>query len=176
MRRIYNMMFSFLIFPAFVYAEPQISKDWAWDLSGNEYAYAVTVNAEGRVLGQYCYYSDSSCVYLVSLGILCKSGSEYPSILNSNAGVAEVRLICGHMYNDENVFFIKPFDDVDALLKQADNVGFAVAMEQGTFKVVRFSLSGSTYAIEMMRAGAELLHGAKQKKQQKQKARSEEFL
>lgn len=157
-----------------VTAEPQISKDWVWDLSGNEYVYAATLNSDGRILGQYCYFSDSSCVYLVSLGITCESGSEYPSILNSNAGVTDVRLICGHKYQGENVFFIKPFDDVDNLIKQASNVGFAVAMEEGTFKVVRFSLSGSTYAIEMMRLGAEMLN--EKKSNSKQKVRSEEYL
>lgn len=176
MRWIKKFMLVFLMIPASVFADPQVSKDWTWDLSGGEYVYAATVNTEGRILGQYCYFSDSSCVYLVSLGILCKSGSEYPSILNSNAGVTEIRLVCGHMHKNENVFFIKPFDGVDNLLKQASNVGFAVAMEEGTFKVVRFSLSGSTYAIEMMRAGAEILHELKQKNQQKQKVRSEEYL
>ena len=145
-------------------------------MSGSEYVYAATVNTDGRILGQYCYFSESSCVYLVSLGITCEPGSEYPSILNSSAGVADVRLVCGHMYQGENVFFIKPFDDVDNLIKQANNVGFAVAMEEGTFKVVRFSLSGSTYAIEMMRAGAEILNEAKQNKQQGKKVKSEEYL
>ena len=176
MKWINSFALFFLMLPNLLFAEPQISKDWIWDLAGDEYVYAATVNSDGRVLGQYCYFSDSSCVYLVSLGILCESGSEYPSILNSSAGVAEVRLVCGHMYQGENVFFIKPFDEVDNLVKQANNVGFAVAMEEGTFKVVRFSLSGSTYAIEMMRAGAELLNEAKQNNQQKQKVRSEEFL
>jgi len=165
-----------LLFPFFASAEVQVSKDWAWDLSGNEYVYAATVNSDGRILGQYCYFSESTCVYLVSLGITCESGSEYPSILNSSAGVADVELVCGHKYQGENVFFIKPFDEVDNLIKQANNVGFAVAMEEGTFKVVRFSLSGSTYAIEMMRAGAEILNEARQKNQQKNKIRAEEYL
>ena len=43
------------------------------------------------------------------------------------------------------------------ILRQASNIGFAVAMEGDEFKVVRFSLLGSTHAIEMMRSGAEIL-------------------
>ncbi len=165
-----------LFFSSFSLAEVQMNKDWGWDLSGSEYVYAATQNQDGRILGQYCYFSESSCVYLVSLGITCESGSDYPSILNSSAGVTDVNLFCGHEYQGENVFFIKPFDVVDNIIKKADNVGFAVAMEEGTFKVVRFSLSGSTYAIEMMRAGAEILNEARQKYEQKQKVRSEEYL
>ena len=162
-------------FPYFSFAEAQISKEWFWDMtSSDEYAYAATVNSDGRVLGQYCYYSESSCVYLVSLGIICADDSEYPSILNSDAGVVEVKLVCGHKNNDENVFFIKPFDDVDNLVLSASTIGFAVALEEGTFKVVRFSLSGSTHAIKMMRLGAEIINEEKSTNQQK--AKSEEFL
>ena len=163
------------IFSRFIFAEAQISKEWHWDLSSSdEYAYAATVNSDGRVLGQYCYYSDSSCVYLVRLGIICEADSEYPSILNSDAGAADVRLICGHEIDGENVFFINPFDDVDNIVLSASTVGFAVALEEGTFKVVRFSLSGSTHAIKMMRLGAELIQGEKSENQQKDK--SEEYL
>ena len=163
------------IFSCLSFADAQISKDWHWDLSySDDYAYAATANSDGRILGQYCYYADGSCVYLVSLGILCEAGAEYPSILNSNAGVLDVRLICGHIYQGENVFFIKPFDDVDNIVMSADNIGFAVAMEEGTFKVVRFSLSGSTHAIKMMRLGAEIINEEKSKSQKDIK--SEEFL
>jgi hypothetical protein len=111
------------------------------------------------VLGQYCYFNDDSCYYLVSLGITCEKNSEYPSILNSDAGVAAVDLICGHKYNAENVFFINPFDEVDNIIRKAKTVGFVIAMESEKFKVVRFSLSGSTYA--MMRAGGEAIIDSK---------------
>ena len=157
------------------FAQVQTSKDWHWDLtSSDDYAYAATVNSDGRILGQYCYYSDKSCVYLVSLGIICETGAEYPSILNSNTGAADVRLICGDKYQGENVFIIKPFDDVDNIVMAANTVGFAVALEEGTFKVVRFSLSGSTHAIKMMRLGAEILSDEKSKIQTKDT--SEEYL
>lgn len=155
------------------FSQAQISKDWHWDLSYSDYAYAATVNSDGRILGQY-YYADGSCVYLVSLGILCESGAEYPSILNSNTGAVDVRLICGDKYQGENVFFIKPFDDVDNIVLTASTIGFAVAMEEGTFKVVRFSLLGSTHAIKMMQLGAEIIR--KEKSENQQDVKSEEYL
>ncbi|MBU2709338.1 hypothetical protein KCM76_25305 [Zooshikella marina] len=169
-------VFIMLILPFIAEAKVQISKDWYWDLSLNkdEFVYAATENSEGRVLGQYCYIFEKSCVYIVSLGISCKEGSKFPSIVNSSAGAVGVNLICGHKYNKENVFYITPFDDIDNLIKKASKVGFVVAMKDNKFKVVRFSLSGSTYAIEMMRAGAELLNESKEKKSSKVK--SEEYL
>ncbi len=162
------------LYSASVHAEVQGNKDWIWDLSGDEYAYAATVNTDGRVLGQYCYFDDNSCYYLVSLGTTCETGSEYPSILNSDAGVEPVQLICGHKNSKGNVFYIKPFDKVDGLIKEAKAVGFAIAMNSGEFKVVRYSLSGSTYAIEMMRAGAERIKNSKPKI--KTGAKSEQYL
>ena len=175
MRNLILLVLCIFIFSRFTFSEEQISKDWHWDLSySDEYAYAATVNSDGRTLGQYCYYADNSCVYLVTLGITCEASAEYPSILNSNTGAADVSLICGHTYQGENVFFIKPFDDVDIIVMSANTIGFAVAMEEGTFKVVRFSLSGSTHAIKMMQFGVEILQDEKLKNQQNIK--SEEFL
>jgi len=162
------------MFPFFVQAEAKVNKDWFWDLSGSEYVYAATINPEKRILGQYCYFKDNGCYYLVTLGITCETGSEYPSILNSDAGVEEVRLICGHKKDGENVFFIKPFDKVDNLVKNAKTVGFAVAMNSSRFKVVRYSLSGSSYAIDKMRTGAEIINKSKPKT--KKEVTSEQYL
>lgn len=150
---------SFLLSSASSFAEFKQNKDWFWNLSldAGNFVYAATLNSSDRLLGQYCYFDEGTCVYMVTLGITCTEGSEYPSIINSSAGVVTVDLICAHKYEDENTFFITPFDDVDNIIKQASTIGFAVAMEGDEFKVVRFSLSGSTYAIEKMRSGAEVL-------------------
>ena len=62
-------LITLLILSTSTQAEMHTSKDWSWNISGNDYVYAATINKEGRVLGQYCYYKDSSCYYLVGLGI-----------------------------------------------------------------------------------------------------------
>ena len=145
------------------HAEPQISKDWTWDISssidvnGGEFVYAGTINSDGRILGQSCYITDGSCFYFVDLGITCETDSQYPSLLNSGKGAVSASLVCGRkLDNGNNVFRIPSFDDVNEIVLSADSVGFAVAIEAGRFKVVRFSLSGSTRAIEMMRMVAEI--------------------
>ncbi|AZT83650.1 hypothetical protein EHN06_08915 [Marinobacter sp. NP-4(2019)] len=152
-RYIWILTLSILSSP--LHAEFNVSKDWMWDASGQEFAYAATSTDGGRILGQYCYYNQDSCVYVVTLGITCEQGSEYPALVNSNVGAIEVQLICGHKAaTDENAFFIKPFTEIDNAVRQASNIGFAIAMKSGRFKVTRFSLSGSTYAIESMRESA----------------------
>jgi hypothetical protein len=155
-------------------AEEQFSKDWFWDVSGEEFVYAGTKNGEGRLLGQFCYYSMGSCLYLVSLGINCEQGEKYSSIVNSDSGASGVQLICSEKADNENLMIIDAFDLIDNMVKEADNIGFAVPMKDGRFKVVRFSLSGSNHAIEMMRLGAEIISGARSSGEQKVKR--EEYL
>lgn len=132
-------------------AETKVNKDWMWNTDGQDGVYAATANASGRILGQYCYFDDGNCVYTVSFGITCEEGEKFPVLVNSNTGVLNVDIICGHqMTSTENAFYITPFDAIDQTVRNASNIGFALAMESGQFKVIRFSLAGSTYAIEAM--------------------------
>lgn len=155
-------------------ANDQESKDWIWNIEGDDVLYAGTENKEGRAFGQYCFSVDQHCYYLVTLGISCKEGAEFPSILNSDAGVVAVKLICGQKEKLENVYYIKPFKRIDKLIRNSKNVGFVMAIEDQRFKVVRFSLAGAPYAIDMMRSAAKLKLG--DKKEQKGKVKSEEYL
>jgi hypothetical protein len=138
-----------LAFPGL--AQTKYSKDWMWNTDDTSGYYAATANESGRILGQYCYLSDNTCIYTVSFGITCEEGDKHPVLVNSNTGVLSVDIICGHkMSANENAFYITPFDAIDNTVRNASTIGFALAMESGRFKVVRFSLAGSTYAIESM--------------------------
>lgn len=139
-------------------AETKMNKDWMWNLDGSDGVYAATANRDGRILGQYCYFDNNTCIYTVSFGITCEKDSKYPVLVNSDTGAINVEMVCGHKMGgevDENAFYITPFDAIDNTVRNATNIGFAVAMESGRFKVVRFSLAGSTYAIETMRTFAD---------------------
>jgi hypothetical protein len=50
---------------------------------------------------------------------------------------------------------MKPFDDIDLVVRKAGYFRIAIPMESDQFKVVRFSLVGSTYAVDLMRAASE---------------------
>ncbi|MBN4055583.1 hypothetical protein JYU12_02445 [bacterium AH-315-K03] len=147
------LMVLLFILPYTANAELEKSKDWYWDLSlsKNNYVYAMTNNESGEALGQYCYPFEDKCVYIVSLGITCNAGAEYPSIVNSSEGVAEVTLVCGHVHESGNVFYVEPFDEVDNLIRNAGKIGFVVAMRDDSFKIVHFSLLGSSHAIKKIR-------------------------
>jgi len=136
-------------------AKPRYSKDWVLDIDGDDFLYASTLNSSRHILGQYCYLDSGNCMYLVDIGITCDKGYKTPALVNSNAGAVQVKLVCGHTYKKNNVLYIYPFDQIDTIVKQANYLSIAVPMENDRFKVSRFSLSGSTYAIELMRMAAE---------------------
>jgi len=49
---------------------------------------------------------------------------------------------------------IVPFDDMDKIVRKSSRVGLVVPMQNDQFKVARFSLAGSSKAIERMLAAA----------------------
>jgi len=131
------------------------AQEWKPGVSDDgDFLYAATVNEAGRILGQYCYFDTGSCLYIVSMGITCTPGDEYPALVNSDAGSAQIRLLCSEKYHDENILFVNSFDDIDRIVRDANRVGFAVPMENDDFKVVRFSLRGAARTIDLMRATA----------------------
>lgn len=132
------------------------SKEWTASMEpDSEFYYAATINSSGHMLGQYCYFADGSCVYLMAMNTQCESGSQYPAIINSDSGSAHATVLCSHSYEQQHIVFIYPFDDVDRIVRQATNIGVVIPMADGQFRVSRFGLAGSNYALDRMRAAAE---------------------
>lgn len=133
-----------------VHAESNISKDWYWDSSDPTYATALTINDKGYVLGQWCYYADGQCIYIIDFGITCDNATEYPVLVSSDLGAEHLNVTCGHKYENRNVMYASDYDQIDYIVKNATKVGFVIPLERDEFKAVRFTLAGSTYAIEKM--------------------------
>jgi hypothetical protein len=136
-------------------AESFTFKDWAWNTERTDFYFAATMNDAGHLLGQYCYFKSGSCFYFTGIGINCEIGNEYPALLNSDTGAAQISLVCSYKYQNQHVLAISPFDAIDRLIRSATRMGIAIALQNDQFKVSRFSLAGSTYTIDRMRAAAE---------------------
>ena len=50
---------------------------------------------------------------------------------------------------------VKPIKDIDLVVRKASYFRIAIPMESDQFKVARFSLVGSAYAVDLMRAASE---------------------
>lgn len=132
------------------------SKDWYWGTAGENVHYAGTVNSNNQVFGQYCFIESDSCLYLIDLSTACEVGDQYPALLSSDKGSAHVTLYCYIGNSNENYLAFTNFADIDSVVKLANSIGIAIALDNLKFKVIRFSLSGSTYAIEKMLSAAEM--------------------
>jgi len=86
--------------------------------------------------------------------IECEIDTAYPALVNSNKGAYNVTLKCAHENKGQTIFAVRDFDTIDGLVKEASHIGFVLPIENGQFKVVRFSLMGSSDAISQMRAAA----------------------
>ncbi|GAD89779.1 hypothetical protein VHA01S_027_00350 [Vibrio halioticoli NBRC 102217] len=130
-------------------------KDWVIDTDGSEYFYAATLNNSGHVFGKYCYFESENCMYITGVDIKCTNGNKYPALVNSDSGSMNTTLHCGGRVEGQNVLIFENFDDIEATVKKSKQLGIAIPMENGKFKVSRFSMSGSTYSIDKMTKEAE---------------------
>lgn len=161
-------------FSQVVTADTYTPKDWFWSKDNSDFFFAATINSSGHSIGQYCYFESGNCMYLVNLKVTCEVGHKYPALINSSSGAVHIEMVCSHEYEGDGVFAITPFDDIDNVVRQASRMGIVIPMEGDQFKVGRFSLAGSTYALDLMRAAAEQKN-AKQTKPKPDKPDEEFF-
>ncbi|ENP0873894.1 hypothetical protein ACCI29_004392 [Vibrio parahaemolyticus] len=140
-------------FPAF--SADTIHKDWVISTDGDDYYYAATINNSGHVFGKYCYFEDQQCLFLISVDITCTKGNKYPVLVNAESGSFNLNLVCGDRMGSQNVLVFDNFDQVERTAKESNQLGIAIPMESGHFKVSRFSLSGSSYSLDTMTNEAE---------------------
>jgi hypothetical protein len=127
----------------------------AWEsgaATDREYIYAATVNDSGHVLGQYCYAESEDCIYLLAMTTSCVAGNRYPVLINADTGSDTVEIQCGDRLGSRYRYVFANFEKIDAIVKRATRVGFAIPLQEDRFNVVRFDLRGSNEAIAAMLA------------------------
>lgn len=137
-----------------LHADVGTFKDWTWRTDETPFYSALTVNSNKHTLGQYCSITNETCFYMAGFDITCEPGSSYPSLVNSDKGAYHVTLKCAHEHQGRNLLAIYEFDKIDSLIREASHIGFAIPMSNSHFKLVEFSLMGSSEAIDQMRAAA----------------------
>lgn len=123
--------------------------------------YAVTMNDSGDVFGEYCFASDSSCVWLLGTSTGCKIGSSYPVLANSDAGAASLGVYCADKLHDgTSSYAFTDFKTMQNIVERGTKLGIALPLLGDHFRVLRFALGGSNRAISVMEAefDAEIRH------------------
>src|SRR5262245_41820124 len=119
--------------------------------------YALTVNDSGNAFGQFCYAADGKCYWLIGLKTTCNPGDKYPVLANSDAGSAQLEVLCMGPLSGGNLhrYAFTDFDQIDGLVRESARVGFALPLQKDEFRVVRFNLHGAAAALSAMRSAAE---------------------
>lgn len=118
--------------------------------------YAATVNDSNAVLGQYCFISDSNCLWLLGNDVNCEPDGSYVILMNSDYSASALELLC-FKADGKSKFAFKSFESIDTAIKESSYIGFAFPMQNGNFKVSRFNLNRAQKAVQFMRSTAEKL-------------------
>ena len=133
--------------------------EWFSSVNDRGIAYAATMNDSGGALMNACDPADGLCTWYVLMQTSCEQNSTYVSLVNSSQGSSAHNLTCEgaltvggkQLYR----YIISDPDTMDKVGAMVGMVGFAVPLDSGQFRVLRFSLSGSTAAVSHMRKLAE---------------------
>lgn len=128
--------------------EPLVYQDWAASVGNDKtYVFAATANDSGEVLGEYCYFSDGKCIWLIGITTGCKPGDTYPVLANSDANTVSLEVVCrGQLSPGVFTLQFTNWKNLEANFTDSSRVGFAIPLKDNTFRVVRFSLKGRSTA------------------------------
>jgi hypothetical protein len=129
----------------------------------SEYLYAATENDSAGLFGQFCYVKESTCIWVVMIETRCEENKDAatttPILGVSSAGSFHLGMICrgsvqirGKKYYR---YVLDSFDLVDTSVRNGGQVGFALPLDTGQFRVVRFSVDGAVPVLDRMRNVAE---------------------
>ena len=108
-----------------------------------EWVEASTDNGSGSEFGLLC---SAECMIYLDFRIECEDGHDYPAMINSGAGAVSISMRCHH-YGDRPIFITEASGDYVDMLEQGKEVGFAFPLQNGQFRVARFSTHGGYEAI-----------------------------
>lgn len=126
--------------------------DWVvWKTSDMQIA--STENDAGATLGIICFNDAERCRAFIITTNSCRDGSEAPMMLNSAAGSASITTTCRHFPDKGDgkitmMSVVNEYDRIRDALESGGLVGIAMPMENGAFRVLRFSTGGATLAIK----------------------------
>jgi len=137
-------------FAHFAYAETV--SDWEVDTTDPTVMFAATANDNEHVFGEFCFPEDGSCYWVVSMSVPCKEGDRYPILANSDAAAISVELLCIDANADQHQYryAFTNFDQIDKVIRSSSKIGFAMPMQEDTFRVIRFNLKGVEKALSIM--------------------------
>ena len=134
-------------------AQKQISGSWTAGVDKTSgFFYASTINDSGALLGEYCYLSSKSCIWILGMDTACKERHQYPVLVNSDFKVVQLEVLCNaKLESGIHRYVFTNFNAIDDIVMKGLRVGLAFPLKGVQFKVVYFNLAGSKSAINIMK-------------------------
>jgi hypothetical protein len=157
-RTLLSLLAALWLSPALLLAQSQPNPtltygSWFVALSSDKKDFvAYTFQDDDKILGYRCFTSQASCAHIIVTANTRTSGNNYPILINSSSGSYMVSCASS---NNHGRFELLPtdFDGFHKTLVDSKGyVGFAIPLESGQFKVIRFSLDGAKEAMSATEA------------------------
>lgn len=139
------------------FAQVRSYGDWqVGKLANDAGLHASTTNDSGATFGMACFVEMNGCQWMLVNNIGCSDGDKYTALINSDSGARSMQVTCTKVGARRGYIF-SDFPAIESLVKNSAKIGFAMPMENGMFRVNRFSLDGSVKALDFMRIAFDLL-------------------
>jgi hypothetical protein len=142
-----TLIFSLFITNAF---SADLIGNWVVDKSIEGIQLANTSNDSSSTTGVICFLSSKNCSSYIYLGNSCEVGENYPMMVNSAVGALHISTTCVKINQELNVYEISDFTTMNLAYESGGEIGFAVPMASGQFRVVRFSTIGAVSTIRQV--------------------------
>jgi hypothetical protein len=111
---------------------------------------ARVTNPQGATAGIVCDLSSESCDAYVATSTSCEEDALYPIMINSPVGAFPITGKCLTL-GKVQVLVIQEYGSAIGAYQSGGEIGFALPMASGLFKVFRFATAGATQAIDAAR-------------------------
>lgn len=120
--------------------------------------YAIAMNDSGGILMKSCDPKSGLCGWYLGTTTSCSTNLSAPALMTSSIGTASVMLYCDGPVEMSGTRFYRyqlgSPDAIDSVVSSASIVGIAIALQDGRFLVLRFSLQGGKEALSTLMEGA----------------------
>lgn len=142
------IMVVILFVSSIVYAEDKKFGDWFVVRADNGDMVAGTIQDNfSKALVYRCFKDFNKCAYTLIADIECTDGHTYPVLVNSELSALSMNTICSKN-DDKYELLVTDIQQLHEIVKKSNVIGFAIPMASGEFKVIRFSLNGSSKAMD----------------------------
>lgn len=114
---------------------------WMIGSTDNGGNFAATMNDSGGVLGKTC--DSGGCNWVMTLKAGCEAGSTYSGLLSAQSGAAAIRLRCApNKTSSAGRYIIEEFAVMEDAVRTGDQLGIAIPLKSGEFRVARYPIGG----------------------------------